>query len=156
MKRMKRPLIVTALLVCLLSFSPLGTCHALLLSSTAPLVNQFTYENLEEPDIKIVEDLTNGKKVQIKNTGNRDVKVKVYLSVYYQSDTDPNRILPANGYSYTYGDESWVWNGNGAAWPDILEPGELTGVLIENVTAPAAPEGYHLEVQVIAQNAPAN
>ena len=155
MKRMKRTLIVTSLLVCLLSFSSLGTCYALLSSSTAPLVNEFTYENPEEPDIKIVEDLTNGKKVQIMNTGNRDVKVGVYLSVYYQSDTDPNSILPANGFVYDKGDTiHWIWSGNSATWTEVLQPGTLTGVLINNVTAPAAPEGYHLEVQVIAQNRP--
>ena len=155
MKRMKRTLIVTSLLVCLLSFSSLETCHALLSSSTAPLVNEFTYEDPEEPDIKIVEDLTNGKKVQIINTGNKNVRVRVYLSVYYQSDTDPNSILPANGFTYDKGDTThWIWNGNSATWTEVLQPGALTGVLINDVTAPAAPEGYHLEVKVIAQNIP--
>lgn len=147
--------ILTALLVVQLGILWTGNeALALLKTKTEPVTNSFTFRSTT-PDIDIVEKLDSGKKVQIKNTGTRAVRVRVYLSVYYQSDTDPTKILPANGFVYDKGDTThWSWNGNSATWTEVLQPGALTGVLINNVTAPAAPEGYHLEVKVIAQNNP--
>lgn len=152
----KRKLIITAALL-IIQLTVMCTANgalALLTTKTESVTNSFTFRSTT-PGIDIVEKLDSGKKVQIKNTGTRAVRVRVYLSVYYQSDTDPNKILPANGFAYDKGDTThWSWSGNSATWTEVLQPGALTGVLINNVTAPAAPEGYHLEVKVIAQNNP--
>lgn len=137
-------LIGCLLLICCFTASSL----AVLSSSTEPVVNVLTKST--EPGIEIEEDLTNGKKVAIRNTGTESVYVEVYLSVCYRNGTT-NEILPAD-FSYVKGDARWIWNGNSAKWPNPLAPDAETGLLISNVTAPEAPEGYHLEVKVIAQN----
>ncbi len=141
--------------VMLVSSALFSTAYALLTADSETLVNSLDRPDDPKPDIKIVEDLSHGKKVQVKNTGNVPVMVNVFLSVYYQSDTDPNAILPANGFTYDKGTATtWIWSGNGASYTEVLEPKQLTDVLINDVTAPAAPDGYHLEVRVIAQNRP--
>lgn len=154
---MKKTKLKIAALLVVIQLGIMGTANetlALLTTKTEPVTNSFSFRPTT-PQIDIVEKLDSGKKVQIKNTGTRAVRVSVYLSVYYQSDTDPNSILPADGFVYDKGDTTnWSWSRNGATWNEVLQPGDLTGVLINNVTAPEAPEGYHLEVKVIAQNNP--
>lgn len=143
----------TALILslCLIFALAVGTTFALLKASTAPVENTFT---AAKSDIKIDEDVTGGQKksIIVKNTGTAVSYVRVKLVMNWVDESgnvsaEPVNITP----SIT---DKWFELGGIYYYkmPVAANNGETTNLLKTPITQDAAPEGYHLEVTVLAES----
>lgn len=144
----KRVLLLGVVLLLAVQPAALAYLH----SSSGTLSN--TLSRMGKPDVQINETLGSTKQVRITNSGERPVKVEVWIAVVYRGDANPNDVLPATGVAFTGSDSGWLWGPDPyyAYWDSNLHQHESTGWLFTDVTADPAPEGYHLEVKVIAHN----
>lgn len=142
----------TALILslCLIFALAVGTTFALLKASTAPVENTFT---AAKSDIKIDEDVTGGQKksIIVKNTGTAVSYVRVKLVMNWVDDNgnvsaEPVNITPSITADWFEQDGIYYYK------MPVAAKDFTTNLLKTPITQDAAPEGYHLEVTVLAES----
>lgn len=143
----------TALILslCLIFALAVGTTFALLKANTEPVTNTFT---AAKSDIKIDEDVTGGQKksIIVQNTGTAVSYVRVKLVMNWV-DGDGN--ISATPVDITPSiTDNWFEQGGIYYYkmPVAANGGETTNLLKTPIEQDAAPEGYHLEVTVLAES----
>lgn len=142
----------TALILslCLIFALAVGTTFALLKASTAPVENTFT---AAKSGTDIVEELDGNQKksIVVKNTGTAVSYVRVKLVMNWVDESgnvsaEPVNITP----SIT---DNWFEQGGIYYYKmPVAAKGETTNLLKTPITQLNAPEGYHLEVTVLAES----
>ncbi len=144
----------TALILslCLIFALAVGTTFALLKASTAPVENTFT---AAKSDIKIDEDVTGGQKksIVVKNTGTAVSYVRVKLVMNWVDENGNVSAEPVN-ITVDYDNTNWFEQGGIYYYkmPVAANDGVTTNLLKTPITQGTAPEGYHLEVTVLAES----
>lgn len=142
----------TALILslCLIFALAVGTTFALLKASTAPVENTFT---AAKSDIKIDEDVTGGQKksIIVKNTGTAVSYVRVKLVMNWVDESgnvsaEPVNITPSITDNWFLKDGIYYYK------TPVAANGKTENLLQTPITQDAAPEGYHLEVTVLAES----
>lgn len=142
--------IALILSLCLIFALAVGTTFALLKASTAPVENTFT---AAKSDIKIDEDVTGGQKksIIVKNTGTAVSYVRVKLVMNWVDESGNVSAEPVNITPSITAD--WFEQGGIYYYKmPVAAKGETTNLLKTPITQDAAPEGYHLEVTVLAES----
>lgn len=145
--------------LCLIFALAVGTTVALLKANTAPVTNTFT---AAKSDIKINENVENGKKssIQVENIGTATSYVRVKLVMNWVSDDDSKTIsaTPVN-ISVNYDKTNWfeqdgIYYYTTPVAPVSAKPSNVTSNLLKTpIEQPeGAPDGYHLEVTVLAES----
>lgn len=137
--------------LCLIFALAVGTTVALLKANTTPVTNTFTAAKSE---IKINENVENGKKssIQVENIGTATSYVRVKL-VCNWVDKDGNvSATPVPAPTITNSD--WfVKDGIYYYKMPVALNGETSNLLQDHpITQGEAPDGYHLEVTVLAES----
>ena len=143
----------TALILslCLIFALAVGTTFALLKASTAPVENTFT---AAKSDIKIDEDVTGGQKksIVVKNTGTAVSYVRVKLVMNWVDDNGNVSATPVN-ITVDYDNTNWFEQDGIYYYKMPVAPDAVTTNLLQTpITQGTAPEGYHLEVTVLAES----
>lgn len=144
----------TALILslCLIFALAVGTTFALLKASTDPVTNTFT---AAKSDIKIDEDVTGGQKksIIVQNTGTAVSYVRVKLVMNWVSGDGKTISGEPVNIDVTYDTTKW-FEQDGIYYykMPVAAKGETTNLLQTPITQDAAPEGYHLEVTVLAES----
>lgn len=142
----------TALILslCLIFALAVGTTFALLKANTDPVTNTFT---AAKSDIKIDEDVTGGQKksIIVKNTGTAVSYVRVKLVMNWVDDNgnvsaEPVNITPSITADWFEQDGIYYYK------MPVAAKDFTTNLLKTPITQDAAPEGYHLEVTVLAES----
>ena len=142
----------TALILslCLIFALAVGTTFALLKASTDPVKNTFT---AAKSDIKIDEDVTGGQKksIVVKNTGTAVSYVRVKLVMNW---VDENGNVSAEPVNITPSiTDNWFEQGGIYYYKMPVAADAVTTNLLQTpITQGTAPEGYHLEVMVLAES----
>lgn len=143
----------TALILslCLIFALAVGTTFALLKASTAPVENTFT---AAKSGTDIVEKLDGSQKtsIAVKNTGTAVSYVRVKLVMNWVDDNgnvsaEPVNITPSITDNWFLKDGIYYYK-----MPVAANDGVTTNLLQTPITQDAAPEGYHLEVTVLAES----
>lgn len=143
----------TALILslCLIFALAVGTTFALLKANTDPVTNTFT---AAKSDIKIDEDVTGGQKksIIVKNTGTAVSYVRVKLVMNWVDgdgnvSAEPVNITPSITADWFEQDGIYYYK-----MPVAANDGVTTNLLQTPITQGTAPEGYHLEVTVLAES----
>lgn len=143
----------TALILslCLIFALAVGTTFALLKANTDPVENTFT---AAKSDIKIDEDVTGGQKksIIVKNTGTAVSYVRVKLVMNWVDENgnvsaEPVNIMPSITDNWFLKDGIYYYK-----MPVAANGGETTNLLQTPIAQGTAPEGYHLEVTVLAES----
>ena len=144
----------TALILslCLIFALAVGTTFALLKADTKPVTNTFT---AAKSDIKIDEDVTGGQKksIIVQNTGTAVSYVRVKLVMNWVDGAGNVSAEPVN-ITVDYDNTNW-FEQDGIYYykmPVAANGGETTNLLKTPITQDTAPEGYHLEVTVLAES----
>lgn len=144
----------TALILslCLIFALAVGTTFALLKASTDPVENTFT---AAKSDIKIDEDVTGSQKksIIVQNTGTAVSYVRVKLVMNWVDESGNVSAEPVN-ITVRYDTTNWFEQGGIYYYtkPVAANGGETTNLLKTPITQGTAPEGYHLEVTVLAES----
>lgn len=144
----------TALILslCLIFALAVGTTFALLKASTAPVENTFT---AAKSDIKIDEDVTGGQKksIVVKNTGTAVSYVRVKLVMNWVDDETGNVSVTPVDITVDYDNTNW-FEQDGIYYykMPVAADAVTTNLLQTPITQGTAPEGYHLEVTVLAES----
>lgn len=144
----------TALILslCLIFALAVGTTFALLKASTAPVENTFT---AAKSGTDIVEELDGNQKksIVVKNTGTAVSYVRVKLVMNWVDDNGNVSAEPVN-ITVDYDNTKWFEQGGIYYYtkPVAANGGETTNLLKTPITQGTAPEGYHLEVTVLAES----
>ena len=142
----------TALILslCLIFALAVGTTFALLKASTAPVENTFT---AAKSDIKIDEDVTGGQKksIVVKNTGTAVSYVRVKLVMNWVDDNGNVSATPVN-ITPSITDNWFLKDGIYYYKMPVAADAVTTNLLQTPITQGTAPEGYHLEVTVLAES----
>lgn len=147
----------TALILslCLIFALAVGTTVALLVAHTNAVTNTFTAAKSE---IKIEENTDNGSKseIYVKNEGTATSYVRVKLVMNWVSDDDSKTIsaTPVN-ISVNYDKTNWFEQDGIYYYKMPVAPNDQTSNLLNGnpIKQPeGAPEGYHLEVTVLAES----
>lgn len=142
----------TALILslCLIFALAVGTTFALLKANTDPVENTFT---AAKSGTDIVEKLDGSQKTSIKvqNTGTAVSYVRVKLVMNWVDDNgnvsaEPVNITPSITADWFEQDGIYYYK------MPVAAKGETTNLLQTPITQDAAPEGYHLEVTVLAES----
>ena len=143
--------------LCLIFALAVGTTFALLKASTAPVENTFT---AAKSGTDIVEELDGNQKksIVVKNTGTAVSYVRVKLVMNWVSkDGKTISATPVN-ISVDYDKTNWFEQGGiyyytKPVGPVDAKPNNVTTNLLKTpITQGTAPEGYHLEVTVLAES----
>lgn len=141
--------------LCLIFALAVGTTVALLKANTAPVTNTFT---AAKSDIKINENVENGKKssIQVENMGTATSYVRVKLVMNWVSNDDSKTIsaTPVK-IMVDYDNTNWFEQGGIYYYTKPVAPNDQTSNLLNGnpIKQPeGAPEGYHLEVTVLAES----
>lgn len=148
----------TALILslCLIFALAVGTTFALLKANTDPVTNTFT---AAKSDIKIDEDVTGGQKksIIVKNTGTAVSYVRVKLVMNWVSGDgktisgEPVNITPSITADWFEQGGIYYYKMPVAA-VDAKPNNVTTNLLRTPIKQENAPEGYHLEVTVLAES----
>lgn len=142
----------TALILslCLIFALAVGTTFALLKANTDPVTNTFT---AAKSGTDIVEKLDGSQKTSIKvqNTGTAVSYVRVKLVMNWVDENgnisaEPVNITPSITDNWFLKDGIYYYK------MPVAAKGETTNLLKTPITQDAAPEGYHLEVTVLAES----
>lgn len=142
----------TALILslCLIFALAVGTTFALLKANTAPVENTFT---AAKSGTDIVEELDGNQKksIVVKNTGTAVSYVRVKLVMNWVDESgnvsaEPVNITPSITADWFEQDGIYYYK------MPVAAKGETTNLLQTPITQDAAPEGYHLEVTVLAES----
>ena len=142
----------TALILslCLIFALAVGTTFALLKANTEPVTNTFT---AAKSGTHIDEELDGSQKTSIKvqNTGTAVSYVRVKLVMNWVDDNgnvsaEPVNITPSITDNWFLKDGVYYYK------MPVAANGETTNLLKTPITQDAAPEGYHLEVTVLAES----
>ena len=142
----------TALILslCLIFALAVGTTFALLKANTDPVENTFT---AAKSGTDIVEKLDGNKKksIVVKNTGTAVSYVRVKLVMNW---VDENGNVSAEPVNITPSiTDNWFEQGGIYYYKmPVAAKGETTNLLKTPITQLNAPEGYHLEVTVLAES----
>lgn len=142
----------TALILslCLIFALAVGTTFALLKANTDPVENTFT---AAKSGTDIVEKLDGNQKksIVVKNTGTAVSYVRVKLVMNW---VDENGNVSAEPVNITPSiTDNWFEQGGIYYYKmPVAAKGETTNLLQTPITQDAAPEGYHLEVTVLAES----
>ena len=144
----------TALILslCLIFALAVGTTLAYLKANTSPVTNTFT---AAKSDIKIDENVENGEKssIQVENIGTATSYVRVKLVMNWVSGDGKTISGEPVNIDVTYDTTKWfVQDGSYYYKMPVAAKGETTNLLQTPITQDAAPEGYHLEVTVLAES----
>lgn len=142
----------TALILslCLIFALAVGTTFALLKASTAPVENTFTAaESGTHIDEKL--DGNQKKSIIVQNTGTAVSYVRVKLVMNW---VDENGNVSAEPVNITPSiTDNWFEQGGIYYYKmPVAAKGETTNLLKTPITQGTAPEGYHLEVTVLAES----
>lgn len=145
----------TALILslCLIFALAVGTTFALLKANTEPVTNTFT---AAKSGTDIVEELDGSQKTSIivKNTGTAVSYVRVKLVMNWVSGDGKTISGEPVNIDVTYDTTKW-FEQDGIYYykmPVAANGGETTNLLQTPITQGTAPEGYHLEVTVLAES----
>lgn len=142
----------TALILslCLIFALAVGTTFALLKANTDPVTNTFT---AAKSGTDIVEELDGNQKksIVVKNTGTAVSYVRVKLVMNWVDENgnvsaEPVNITPSITADWFEQDGIYYYK------MPVAAKGETTNLLQTPITQDAAPEGYHLEVTVLAES----
>lgn len=142
----------TALILslCLIFALAVGTTFALLKANTAPVENTFT---AAKSGTDIVEKLDGSQKksIIVQNTGTAVSYVRVKLVMNWVDENgnvsaEPVNITPSITDNWFLKDGIYYYK------MPVAAKGETTNLLKTPITQDAAPEGYHLEVTVLAES----
>lgn len=142
----------TALILslCLIFALAVGTTFALLKANTEPVTNTFT---AAKSGTDIVEELDGNQKtsIAVKNTGTAVSYVRVKLVMNW---VDENGNVSAEPVNITPSiTDNWFEQGGIYYYKmPVAANGETTNLLQTPITQGTAPEGYHLEVTVLAES----
>lgn len=143
----------TALILslCLIFALAVGTTFALLKANTDPVTNTFT---AAKSGTDIVEKLDGSQKtsIAVKNTGTAVSYVRVKLVMNWVDENgnvsaEPVNITPSITDNWFLKDGIYYYK-----MPVAANDGVTTNLLQTPITQDAAPEGYHLEVTVLAES----
>ena len=142
----------TALILslCLIFALAVGTTFALLKASTAPVENTFT---AAKSGTDIVEKLDGSQKtsIAVKNTGTAVSYVRVKLVMNWVDESGNVSAEPVNITPSITAD--WFEQGGIYYYKMPVAAKDFTTNLLKTpITQDAAPEGYHLEVTVLAES----
>ena len=142
----------TALILslCLIFALAVGTTFALLKASTEPVTNTFT---AAKSGTDIVEKLDGSQKtsIAVKNTGTAVSYVRVKLVMNWVDESGNVSAEPVNITPSITAD--WFEQGGIYYYKmPVAAEGETTNLLQTPITQGTAPEGYHLEVTVLAES----
>lgn len=142
----------TALILslCLIFALAVGTTFALLKASTAPVENTFT---AAKSGTDIVEELDGNQKksIVVKNTGTAVSYVRVKLVMNWVDESGNVSAEPVN-ITPSITDDWFEQGGIYYYKMPVAAKGETTNLLKDPITQGTAPEGYHLEVTVLAES----
>lgn len=142
----------TALILslCLIFALAVGTTFALLKANTEPVTNTFT---AAKSGTDIVEELDGNQKksIAVKNTGTAVSYVRVKLVMNWVDESgnvsaEPVNITPSITDNWFLKDGIYYYK------MPVAAKGETTNLLKTPITQGTAPEGYHLEVTVLAES----
>lgn len=142
----------TALILslCLIFALAVGTTFALLKANTEPVTNTFT---AAKSGTDIVEELDGNQKksIAVKNTGTAVSYVRVKLVMNWVDESgnvsaEPVNITPCITADWFEQDGIYYYK------MPVAANGETTNLLQTPITQGTAPEGYHLEVTVLAES----
>lgn len=142
----------TALILslCLIFALAVGTTFALLKANTEPVTNTFT---AAKSGTDIVEKLDGSQKtsIAVKNTGTAVSYVRVKLVMNWVDENgnvsaEPVNITPSITDNWFLKDGIYYYK------MPVAANGETTNLLKDPITQGTAPEGYHLEVTVLAES----
>ena len=146
----------TALILslCLIFALAVGTTFALLQANTDPVTNTF---KAAESKITIEEKTDNGIKseIYVKNEGTAVSYVRVKLVMNWVDNTTGNIVSGDNLPNVTLNsDNSWFLGSDGIYYykMPVAPDGKTTNLLKTPIEQQNAPEGYHLEVTVLAES----
>jgi len=142
----------TALILslCLIFALAVGTTFALLKANTEPVTNTFT---AAKSGTDIVEELDGNQKksIIVKNTGTAVSYVRVKLVMNWVDESGNVSAEPVNITPSITAD--WFEQGGIYYYKmPVAAEGETTNLLQTPITQGTAPEGYHLEVTVLAES----
>lgn len=142
--------------LCLIFALAVGTTFALLKANTTPVTNTFTAAKSE---ITIKEDVENGKKssIQVENKGTATSYVRVKLVMNWVSEDGKTISAAPVKIDVEYDKDKWFLGTDGIYYYKTpVAPGNSTDNLLQKdkpITEPTdKPEGYHLEVTVLAES----
>lgn len=142
----------TALILslCLIFALAVGTTFALLKASTAPVENTFT---AAKSGTDIVEELDGNQKksIVVQNTGTAVSYVRVKLVMNWVDESGNVSAEPVN-ITPSITDDWFEQGGIYYYKMPVAAKGETTNLLQTPITQGTAPEGYHLEVTVLAES----
>lgn len=148
----------TALILslCLIFALAVGTTFALLKANTDPVTNTFT---AAKSGTDIVEELDGSlkKSIVVKNTGTAVSYVRVKLVMNWV-DGDGNVSAEPVNITVDYDNTNWfeqdgIYYYKMPVAPVDAKPNNVTTNLLKTpITQDTAPEGYHLEVTVLAES----
>lgn len=144
--------VVIALCICIAAGAA-GGVWAYLLAQTERLPNDFVPAHVT---CAVEETFENGIKsnVHVRNTSNIGAYIRVVVLVNFVSaDGKVHSTSPVEGvdYSITWTSSGWK-KGSDGFWYCVspVSPGGLTPMLIETAKVLSAPEGYALNIRIIA------
>lgn len=137
--------------LCLIFALAVGTTLALLTAQSKPVENTF---KAAKSEIKIDENVENGEKssIQVENTGTAVSYVRVKLVMNWV-DESGNVVSGGNLPEVALNEPDWFMKDGIYYYTKPVGPKDLTANLLKDpITQPNAPDGYHLEVTVLAES----
>lgn len=145
--------------LCLIFALAVGTTVALLVAHTNAVTNTF---KAAESGTHIEEVTEGGEKssIIVENTGTATSYVRVKLVMNWVSNDETNRTISSEpvGITPVINEADWFLGTDGIYYytkpvgPDGSDNDTTTNLLKNPITQPDAPEGYHLEVTVLAES----
>lgn len=158
-KRNKKAALILTLCLCVVSCA-VGGVFAYLSTLSGTVSNELTPASVT---CAVEESFANGVKenVRVRNTGNIDAYIRAAVVVSFVADD--GKVLataPREGTDYKVSWNTADWQkGSDGYWyhKKAVAPEALTATLIKTATAVSVPDGYRLNVQIVAaaiQSAP--